>query len=179
MPEACIKTNSPINPVEYAAQIFEEHEGFIRWVIRTQNTNGASEDDLFQDFYLSLISKPMPDDVRSVKCYLYKAILYHIADYYRRISTYKEKIENFRKKSDLRIHKNDLTSALIRKEEMNKMFEFIKENSPGRKYVAITLRYRDGYSIQEIADKMGLKNSSVRKYISLGIVKVRRCLTNS
>ena len=179
MPEPCLKTSSPANPAEYASQIIDEYESFIRCVIRTQNSSEASEEDIFQDFYISLISKPVPDDVRSVKSYLYKAIIFDIADCHRRIRQYKEKIKIFRKKSDFGIHKTNPTSALIIKEEMNKMFEFIKEISPGRKYVAITLRYRDGYSIQEVADKMGIKNESVRKYISLVLRKVRKCLANS
>ena len=59
------------------------------------------------------------------------------------------------------------------------MYELIKEQSLGKEYDAIILRYRDGYNIQRVADKMGLKNASVRKYMSKGLKRVRKYLTNS
>lgn len=179
MQEPCLKTESYMNPVEYAAQIIYEHEGFIRWIIRKQNNTTASEDDLFQDFYLKLISNPVPGNVKSVKGYLYKALINHIAVIYHQTSRYEKKIKKFRKKSDFKVNNFDPTRALLIKEEMNKMFEFIREISPGQRYMAITLRYRDGYSIQEVADKMGLKCSSVTSYISIGLGKVRKCLNNT
>ena len=179
MPEPCVTSEPCANSADSAARIIHEHESFIRWVIRMQNNSTASEDDLFQDFYLRLIANPVPVDVRSVKGYLYKALLNHLAVSYHQTSMYEKKIEKFRKKSKISVNKFDPTRALLIREEMNKMFEFIKEISPGQRYMAITLRYRDGFSIQEVADRMGLKNSSVSKYISIGLGKVRKCLNNT
>jgi RNA polymerase sigma factor (sigma-70 family) len=179
VPKPYMTTEPCINPVEYAAQIIYENEGFIRWVIRRQNNTTASEDDLFQDFYLKLIANPVPEDVKNIKGYLYKALINHLAISYHHTSMYEKKIEKFRKKSKNSVHKFDPTRALLIREEMNKMCEFIKEISPGQRYVAITLRYRDGCSIQEVADKMGLQYSSVKKYISIGLRKVRKCLNNT
>lgn len=178
MSEPCLQTKTSINPAEHAAQIITEYENFIRWVIRSQNIDENTEDDLFQDFYLALIANPIPEDVVSIKSYLYKAIIYHITRSQRKITRYNEKIKKFRKKNCFCINKINSTGALLNREEINEMFETIKEIVPGQKYVAITLRYRDGYSIKEVADKMDLKNASVRHYISKGLGKVRKCLNN-
>ena len=49
------------NNVDPAMKIFEEHGNFIHSVIRFNVNNEAEAEDLFQDFFLSLISKPIPD----------------------------------------------------------------------------------------------------------------------
>lgn len=179
MSEPCLKTDSFVDPVKCAAQIIDEYEDFIRCVIRSQNITNTSEDDLLQDFYLEMISRPVPDNIRSIKSYLYRAIINQISDSYRKISMYEKKIEKFRKNFDFKVNKCDLTNALLIKEEMNKMFDFIREISPGQEYMAITLRFRDGYSVEEVANKMGIKHRSVARYISTGLRKIRQCISNS
>jgi RNA polymerase sigma factor (sigma-70 family) len=177
--EPCLQTNFSENPVEYAAYIIEKYESFIRTVIHSQNTTQIPEEDLFQDFYLALISKPVPENVRDLKGYIYKAIIHHLADSCIRLHNYEKKIKKFRKFYDFKAPQIDPKSALLMKEETDNMFEYIKEVLPGQKYVAIELRYKDGYSLKEIADKMGIKYSSVKKYLSKGIKKVRQCLINT
>ncbi len=179
MPEPCLKTDSYINPVGYANRIIDEYENFIRWVIRSQNTTNISEDDLFQDFYLELISTPIPITVRSVRRYIYQAIINLLSDSYREMRAYETKIKKFHKNSNFSVNKFDPANALLIEEEMNRMFERIRAISPGQRYMAITLRYRYGYSIQEVADKMGIKYTSVLSYISKGLGKVRQCLNNT
>ena len=179
MPESCLKTESFIDPAKSAAQIIFEHENFIRWVINSQNIPNVSEDDLFQDFFVQLISFPVPQDVRNVKSYLYKAIMNHLSDSCRRIRKYEKAIRKFRNDNDIEGNKSDPAKTLLFRDEVNKVMEFIKEISPGQKYMAITLRYRDGYSIQEVAEKMGIKYTSVTRYISHGLGRVRKCLNNT
>ena len=177
--EPCLKSDTYIDPVEAAAKIIDEYENFIRWAIRSQNKDNISDDDLFQEFYLELISTPVPPNITNIKSYLYKAVVNHLTDFYRQKTAYEKNIKNFEKKIDFKVNKNDPAYALLIKEEMNKMFEYIKTVSPGQKYVAITLRYRDGYTIQEVADKMGIKYTSAVRYISKGIGKIRQCLKNT
>ena len=178
MSESYLDIESFNNPVEYAAQIIIEHEAFIRWVINSQNIPNVSEDDLFQDFYIELISFPVPQNVRDVKCYLYKAIINHLTDSRRRIRKYEKIMKKFRNDNSIVVNKSDPEKSLLIREEVSKVLEFIKEISPGQRYMAITLRYRDGYSIQEVAEIMGIKYSSVTRYISHGLGRVRKCLNS-
>jgi DNA-directed RNA polymerase specialized sigma24 family protein len=48
------------NNVGLAAKIFAEYGDFIRMVIRYKVKNEAQADDLFQDFFLSLVVSPLP-----------------------------------------------------------------------------------------------------------------------
>lgn len=179
MSETCLKTNSYLNPADYAGHIIVEYEDFIRLIIRTQNKTNISEDDLFQDFYLALIAKPVPENVRDIKCFLYKAIINHLSSSFQRLSLYDKKIKKFRKNCNFKVNKYEPTSALLIEDEINRIFEIIKKNTSKQKYLAILLRYRYGYSIEEVADRMGIKYTSVTRYISLGLRKVRRCISNA
>jgi len=175
----CAKTKSYTNSVDSAAQIITEYEDFIRLIIRLHIKDENSEEDIFQDFFLSLVANPIPTSIENKKGYIYISILNDVADYkrkqYRNIACTKK----YLKKSKNRINKINPSDALIIDEEKNKMYELIKKQSLGREYDAITLRYRDGYSIQRVAEKMGVQNASVRRYMSKGLKKVRRYLTNS
>ncbi|MBN2589458.1 MAG: sigma-70 family RNA polymerase sigma factor [Sedimentisphaerales bacterium] len=179
MLESGTKTEPYLKKIEYAGEIIVEYEDFIRLIIRTQNITNMSEDDLFQDFYLSLIAKPAPENVRNMKSFLYKAIINHLSSSCQRIRAYEKKIAKYQKNYNFKVNKIESASALlIREETNNNIFELIKKNTPNKKYMAIVLRYRDGYSIKEVADKMGIKYTSVTRYLSTGLRKVRHCIGN-
>ncbi len=179
MPEFCLKTDSFEDPAESAAQIICKYGNFIRGVISSQNTSSEPVDDLFQDFYLQLIAVPVLQDVRNIKSYLYRAIINHLNNSYRRIRAHKVLINKFREDINLETSKSDPARTALLRDEIKKFFEVISETSPRQKYMAIILRYRDGYSIQEVAEKMGIKYSSVRKYIYFGLGKARKCLNDT
>ena len=75
--------------VAAAAKIFDDHGGFIRIVIRSQVQDEDLAEDLFQDFFISLISKPLPRGLRNIKGYLYRAITNDIVDATRRMMKYR------------------------------------------------------------------------------------------
>ncbi len=180
MPELCTKDKSCLENVESASKIIVEYESFIRLIIRTQNISNMHEDDLFQDFYLSLVANPVPENVNNIKSFLYRAIINHLSRSAQRIRAYEKKNQHFQKNCDFKVNKIESACTLLIREESNrKIFEFIKENTPKKKYMAILLRYRDGYSINEIAETMGIKYSSARKYLSIGLRKIRVCADNA
>ena len=51
-----INRNNQANRVSIAAKVFGEYGDFIHAVIRCKVRNEAQADDLFQDFFLSLVS---------------------------------------------------------------------------------------------------------------------------
>ena len=75
--------------VDKAYKVFAEHGNFIRAVIRSQVKNEAQAEDIFQDFFLALVAKPIPPDVKDLKSYLYKAINNDIVDAVRRMESYR------------------------------------------------------------------------------------------
>ena len=159
---------------EQASQIFFKYGDFIRSVIHTKLNDPEKEENMFQDFFLSLVYKPMPTDVKNKKSYIYRAIINDITDSNRRSERYSTHIKFFEKKIEYTINKSTPENAYINEEQISKMLTLIKEQLPDSCSEAITLRYIENMSIQEVAKKMNVKSSSVSRYISTGVKKLRR-----
>jgi len=87
------------NNIDLASKVFAERGDFIRAVIRSQVKNEAQADDIFQDFFLSLVYNPVPKGVKNMKSYLYRAIIKDVVDAVRRVETYKAKRQSIHRLS--------------------------------------------------------------------------------
>jgi len=74
------------------------------------------------------------------------------------------------------INKRTPENAFIEVEEINKMFGLIKGRLKDSQYQAIALRYKSQYNNKEVAEIMGVKRTSVSRYISIGLKKIRQSL---
>jgi RNA polymerase sigma factor (sigma-70 family) len=166
----------PSENVARAAEVFSEYGDFIRAVIRYKVKNEDWASDLFQDFFLSLVSKPIPAGVQNVRSYLYKAITNDIADGTRRVEQYKNRINKYAERLNFFINKSTPENALIEKEEIDRIFKLIEGWLRRSEAQAVSLRYRNGYNIKEVAKKMHVNNRTVSRYISTGLSKIRQSL---
>ena len=164
------------NNVGLAAEVINEHTDFIYMVICSQVKNKSHVDDIYQDFFLSLVSKPIPDNVKNIKSYLYKAICNDIVDTQRQVERYKTQIKKYRERGNFSINNSEPENAIIKDEQLNKMFNLIKGQLTSSQSQAIALRYGTNHTIQEIADEMGVKSTSVSRYICTGLRKMRQSL---
>ena len=169
-------TNNCIDNVSIAANVFAEYGDFIHAVIRYRAGNKDQIDDLFQDFFLSLIAKPIPGSVQNVKSYLYRAITNDIIDCTRRVRRHQEYMHKYGESFNCSINKSCPENALVEEEQTRKMFELLRGRLPNSEAQAITMRYRDNFNTKEIAKKMGLQKATVRRYISVGLKKLRQSL---
>jgi RNA polymerase sigma factor (sigma-70 family) len=169
-------TNGYTDNVNTAAKLFMEYGDFIRAVIRCQVKNETKVDDLFQDFFLSLVANPLPADVRNTKNYLYRAITNDIINAVQRAENYQNKMLKYAKRFNHSINKKTPEDVVIKSEETNKMFELIEMRLRRSEAQAITFRYRNNYNIKEVAMRMNVNSSSVRKYIYVGLSKIRQLL---
>ena len=168
--------------VQRAAAIFFEHCDFIRTVIRYKIKDEGIAEDLYHNLFLSLVSRPVPAEVQDIKGYIYKAIINDITDHIRHIGRYQtstNKYANYSNYSKLTVNNRLPEDALIEKEQTeqtNRMVELIKRRVTKKEFKAITSRYRDGLSIKETADRLGIDNHSVSRYVSTGLRKVKQFL---
>jgi RNA polymerase sigma factor (sigma-70 family) len=178
VPEVRIKKESVLpGNVASAAEIFSEYGDFIRAVIHYKVKNDAWASDLFQDFFLSLVSKPIPANIQNVKGYLYKAITNDIVDAVRRVEKYKTRMDKYAECFNYSVNNNRPENALTEAEETAKMFKLIEGWVRRSEAQAISLRYRNSYNIKEVAKKMHVNNRTISRYISAGLGKVRQFLT--
>ena len=156
-----------------AAEIVSQYSDFIHMVICSQVKNKSRVDDIFQNFFMSLVAKPIPDDVKNIKSYLYRAISNDIVDTQRQSERYREQIKKYRERCDFSINNCLPENALIKDEQMNKMFDLLRGRLTSSQSQAIALRYGTNYTIKEVAREMGVKSTSVSRYISTGLRRIR------
>jgi len=159
--------------VKAAMRVFIEHGDFIRTVIGCKVKNKDRADDLFQDLFLSLVYKPLPMDIRSMKSYLYRVITNDIADAVYRVEKYQNRIRRYAEYRNRYTTQHRPESSLIEVEETNKMFKLIEDQLPPSEAQAVILRYRNHCGTKETAERMNVDSRSVSRYVSVGLSKIR------
>ncbi len=157
-----------------AVKIFSEYGDFIRGVIRCKAGDENCVDDLFQNFFLSLVYKPPSGNVSNIKGYLYKAIINDIIDNRRTIERYRNQMQRYTQYLQGSIIENNPEYILLEKEEMNKMFKCIETQLQHSEVRAVILRYKNNYKIKDVAAAMGVNNTVAWRYISKGVRKIRQ-----
>jgi RNA polymerase sigma factor (sigma-70 family) len=162
--------------VEAAARVFAEHGAFIRAIIRFQSDDEACVEDLYQQFFLRLIRKPLPPDLDNVKSYLYRSITNDVVDLARRQESYHYYLKKYSQKIRISINKRTLTNAFLETEASDSLFGLLARHLPKRQSQAVTMRYRDDFSLAEIAAEMGVNPRTVSRYISSGLKRLKGVL---
>jgi RNA polymerase sigma factor (sigma-70 family) len=166
-----------VDNVGVATKIFEEYGNFIKQVIDFKINNPSLADDLYQEFFLTLSTKPIPSDIKNMKGFLFYAITKDIIDSVRRIVRYQE---NLKKYTDYYQAVNKLDASVADGNgaaDVEKMFQAIENHLSHREAQAVRLRYKHAYNSQEASEKMGITSRSFHRYVSVGLSKIRRTFT--
>lgn len=167
---------SMLSSLTQAAKIFSQHGDFIRAAIRYKISDENLVDDLYQNFFLSLVARPIPQNVRNVKRYLYRAIVNDSYDAVRRVEQYQDRIQRYSKLIGGSIDKASKycpENSLIKKEETEKIFKAVELLLPSSESRAVTMRFMNNNRIGEVAKQMAVNKRSVSRYISIGLKKLR------
>jgi len=164
------------NNVQIASKLFAEHGSFIRAAIFSKVADEVQADDVFQDFFLDLVRKPVPNHVRNIRSYLYRAVTNDIIDFIRRRERYEALIGRCSENYKYSINKTRVEDAFIIEEQFGEVLGAIEQRLSVREHRAITLKYGSSMSIGEIAERMNIKKRSVSSYVSVGMRKVRAFL---
>ncbi len=163
-----------------AEKIFAEHGDFIYQVICYKLADKSLADDIYQDFFITLSANPVSLEGPQLKGYLYKTIVYDVLNATRRVQTYQKKVDKFSEYCNSGVHKSDPGSAYIvdSEEKMEELMRKAWSDIPPAQKQAISLRYIEGHSNAEVAEKMKIDAGSVRNYINRGLKKIRKNMTN-
>ncbi len=160
--------------VAAAAKIFDDHGGFIRIVIRSHVRDKDLAEDLFQDFFISLISKPLPRGLQNIKGYLYRAITNDIVDATRRMMKYRAYMREYAERSSRPDSPKTPRETLQGMEQAKMVLELIEKRLSCTEAEAVSLRYLGSHEVKEIAKTMGVANATARAYVNDAIDRIRR-----
>ncbi len=159
--------------VAAASVVFREYGGFIRAVIRFQAGSRFDSEDLFQGFFLVLVRKPVPADVRNIKSFLYRSIVNYVLDLVRKKASYQRNLQQYAEQTRILINNQPAGNAFIGATERGTMITRLGRLLQNREAEAFVLKYRDNYTVAEIAAAMGVDRRTVSRYLSAGLRKLR------
>jgi RNA polymerase sigma factor (sigma-70 family) len=162
---------------EAAARIFAEHGDFIRGVIRFRVQDPSKQQDVFQEFFLRLLSQPVPANVQNIRGWLYQAIIHDVVDLARRSERHSYHMKKYAEEIRISIHKRPSRDAIAEETATkDSRFGYLVRNLRRREAQVVMMRFRDDYSIAEIAERIGVHKRTVSRYLTSGLRQLRRTL---
>ena len=167
--------------VRLAAEVFDKHSDVIRSTIRFNVKDKSKADDIFQDFFVSLVHKPIPPNIQDIRGYIYKAVTNDIIDVSRRTKGYQDRIQRYAECCKYGIIEGSPQDIVIQAEETAKMFRLIESQLPKREAEVVVQRYGHDLSTAETARKMCVNKRSVSRYLSIALKKMRQfvCISDT
>ena len=159
--------------VVQAAKIFEQYGDEIRAVICYNIPDEAKADDLFQEFFISLVRNPVPLGLKDIRSYLYRAVTNDVIDSSRQIKNHQEGIQKYAELHMYSDTQEDPQEMVIDAEETKKMFELIESRLSQRESEVVAQRFGLGLTISDTAEKISVDKRSVSRYLSTAIKKMR------
>jgi RNA polymerase sigma factor (sigma-70 family) len=153
--------------VEKVTEMFAIHGDFLFCVLRKE----LSEDDardLWQNLFLTLITKPVPSHTTNIRRYLYQAAVHDIIDLKRRAQMHKKKVNEYLDMAPKTQYDRCPVEQLIGIESVREAFKKIKGTLPPTVGQAVLHKFQEQLSRREISEKMNIKKETVDKYLSIG-----------
>ncbi|MHC4330256.1 MAG: RNA polymerase sigma factor [Planctomycetota bacterium] len=166
--------------VTLAAKVFDTYGKEIRAIITSLVRDREVADDIYQDFFLSLIREPVPPYVRGYRgtvAYLYRVLSNDIVDNHRRSTNRQDHMERYAECRKRSIADKDTLDVIVDVEEAERMLRILEGHLAKREAKAVTLRYSHGLSTAETARRMNVDVQSIYRYCCVGLKKIRRIVS--
>ena len=155
-----------------ATEIFEKHTHTIRAAIRFHINDRSSIDDIFQDFFLSLVERPVPRRDQNIKAFINRAIRNDVLDAASQNRSYHQRNCKY-----AQMHKDHFKSQspddiAIHAEEIRQLFDIVENQLLQHETEAIIQKYRYDRDAGEAAQTMGINRRSVSHYLCTGLRKL-------
>jgi RNA polymerase sigma factor (sigma-70 family) len=160
--------------VEMAANIYAKYGDYIYSIIYANIGADLEADDVYQDFFLSLVHRPIPNNIDNIKSYIYRAVVNDILDMVRKNKSYKLRINKHAQLKKIEIGPKDLIHTVIKNEEVVNMLKIIDECLPKHEGQAVIQRYYNEKNMQAVAEELGINKRSLSRYLCTGVKKLKK-----
>ena len=150
-----------------------------RFLLRLLHRQGRAQalDDVMQEMYMRLIRMDQDECVREPLAYLYTVAAHVVADYtiserkHAHVTADSEAVEEWANDSS-----KALPDDIAERTNLERQLDRALKELPRLQREALVLHYQDGLKCDEIAKRLGLKESSVDKYLTRAKVRMRQLL---
>jgi RNA polymerase sigma factor (sigma-70 family) len=159
--------------VGLAAEVFDRYGDEIRAIIYFNVKDKSKVDDIFQEFFVSIVRKPIPSGIQDIRAYLYRAVTNDVIDVSRQIKCHQDHIKKYAECRKHFVMPEDPENTVIQTENTKKMFYLIESHLSKREAEVIIQRYGQGFSTIDTAEKMNVNKRIVSRYLTAALKKMR------
>ncbi len=163
--------------IRYITDIFKENRLFIRKVISSKVSDSDTAEELFQELFVKLILRKLPDSIEDMQSFLYVAITRLAIDRREKENKYKEMLDKYRSEM-YDFERVETEELFVREEQMRQVYHIIDGKLGPREADAVRLRYEGQMNIPEVATSLGIKKRSASRYISVALSKISKIMNN-
>jgi len=167
-------TNQTKRNVSRAAEIFAEYGTYMWRVIRLKVFDRDCHEELYQSFFLLLVSKQIPGNVRNMKGYLFRMLNNYINDWGRKKQRDEAIMKKYITHFNYSINNPSSRNVIDNRTRSEKVLRTAKRQLSSKEYAALSLRFEQGKDAVTIARMMNVKEMTASRYISVAIKKMRR-----
>ncbi len=160
--------------VGLAAEIFDRYGDEIRAIIHFNVKDKSKADDIFQEFFVSIVHKPIPTDIQDIRAYLYRAVTNDVIDTSRQTKNHRDRVQKYAECRKYFIISEDPQDTAIQVENTKKMLQLIENHLPKREAEVVVQRFGHGFSTTDTAEKMQVDKRIVSRYLSAALKKMRQ-----
>ena len=160
--------------VGLAAEIFDRYGDEIRAIIHFNVKDKSKADDIFQEFFVSIVHKPIPIGIQDIRAYLYRAVTNDVIDVSRQIKCHRYHIQRYAKCRKYYVIPEDSQNTVIQTENTKKMLHLIENRLPKREAEVVLQRYAHGFNTTDTAERMHVNKKVVSRYLSAALRKMRQ-----
>lgn len=137
--------------IQSAELLFAQHGNFIHSVIRFFVRDEFEREDVYQELFVFFINKPVPEDIRNLKGYLYRVVADRIKDLKRKQVRYRKRLERYAEMADP-VNENETGSflAFSDREMAEKVYSLLEQHLTENEAAAINLRYKENSLLSKI-----------------------------
>jgi len=159
--------------MDYANQFAPQ----LRRFLAQQISDAREAQDLMQEVYLRILTLKCPEEIRSPKAYLYK-VAANIAWQHRLSCTTGPNWVPFEESEEIHASLPGSLRAsdpVVEAELCERLDQIMQRLNPlpPRVRSALLWHYRDGYTCEEIGERLSIRRNRVKKYIAKAMARCR------
>lgn len=160
---------------QLVAQLAATHGKRLRQFLGRRIRNAADIPDLMQEVFLRLLRVPRHESIRSPEAYL-MTIARHVAQQHRLEAAPRHTLDLEEALADLRSSSGADPVLEVTAEQCRDALEETLERMAPRVQATFLLHRRDGLTMDQVSERLGISGPMAKKYLVKALVQLRKRL---